>query len=107
MKNIKMISYRRAEKLGYIGQYRFCRCYFCESKDLIVDLNQKCYTQDICGYNDLVEYGVVCGKCHMAQGYVSYGQLDPVYVKSPKLSIFSRIRQFCLKNKKQAKMLDF
>ena len=92
MKHIKKISYNKALKAGYIGEHDFCRCYFCESEDLGVDQNQNNYTEDVGGYHPLVEYGVVCNKCHMNQGYVSYGQVDPVYVKEPRSSFFLKTK---------------
>lgn len=75
------ISYKKALKRGYIGSYDYNRCPYCGSTDLKTDRNQQSYSDDIAGHYTFVEGGIVCGECHNYQGYISYGCIEPAYIK--------------------------
>lgn len=82
MKIIKPISMKKAYRRGLISYDDFLKCFVCGSTELTYDKNQKIYTEDIGGYQTKVEGGIVCKKCHAYQGYISYGSIEPVYVKN-------------------------
>lgn len=83
-KIIRPISMKKAYRRGLIDNYDFCKCFACDSSELVYDKNQTIYYEDICGTPAAVEYGVVCKKCHSYQGYISYGSVMPIYVKEAK-----------------------
>lgn len=85
MKKIRLILMKKAYKKGYLDKYDYKKCYFCGSTELTVDKNQNCYHDDIGGSPTFVEGGIVCKKCHCYQGYISYGQVEPCYVKESKM----------------------
>ncbi len=81
MKIIKPISMKKAYRMGLLCYDDFLKCFVCGSTELTYDKNQKIYTEDIGGCPIKVEGGIVCKKCHAYQGYISYGAIEPVYVK--------------------------
>lgn len=83
-KIIHPISMKKAYRKGLISHDDFLKCFVCGSTELTYDKNQEIYTEDICGCPTAVEGGIVCKKCHAYQGYISYGSIEPVYVKEAK-----------------------
>lgn len=81
---IKKIKMKKAYKRGFIQGHEYRKCYFCGSTDLAIDKNQNYYYDDIAGCPTFVEGGIICKKCHCYQGYISYGDLHPCYVKEVK-----------------------
>ena len=84
MKIIHPISMKKAYRRGLIDNYTFLKCFLCNSTELTYDKNQEVYTEDIGGCPTKVEGGIVCKKCHAYQGYISYGSVEPAYVKEAK-----------------------
>lgn len=83
-KIIRPISMKKAYRRGLIGHDDFLKCFVCGSTELAADKNQEAYSEEICGTPTFVEGGIVCKRCHAYQGYVSYGCVEPVYVKEAK-----------------------
>lgn len=100
---VRKISFKKAKRLGLITSYDFKKCFFCGSNELITDKNQEAYSEEVWGTPTFVEGGIVCKKCHAYQGYIAYGQIDPVYVKEPKPSrslkkIYKQLKKETKKN---------
>ena len=94
MRHNKFISFKRAERLGFIQDtghsLEFNKCPYCGSLKIVVDKTKPVYHEECHGWA-LSECDYVCDNCKSLQGHWAYGSVDPVYVKTPKPNIFKRI----------------
>lgn len=72
------MTYDEAVERGYLGDYDFIKCPYCESTNIDFDYDENVYTEDIGGLFVPVEGIIKCNCCNRKLGYYVYG-ISEVY----------------------------